>query len=467
MYFFIVGRYAPSTRSKGGDDTDRGTQQGGVNILKINTVTVIGGNGTMGANISGIFASFGGAKVYMVVRNLDSARKAFETAVVSVKAESIGSNLIPVSYDELSECIKKSDLIIESVIEDICIKKSVYQKVNEYIPPNAIIATGTSGLSVDVLAEQLDEDKRKRFFGVHFFNPPYNMTLCEFIPSKYSDRQVALELKDYLRFNLLRNVVEVKNTAAFMGNRIGFMFINLALQFAEKYKYSGGIDYIDSIMGGFTGRAMPPLGTSDFVGLDVHKAIVDNIYNNINDYEHESFVIPEFVQSMINENHLGRKSGIGLYKLVYHGDNSKEVYVYDIETNMYRPKRKYSFPFAEHMIAYLRNGDYAKAFSSLISNKSPEARICVELLVRYVLYGIFTSKTIGEDIHSADKVMASGFNWIPPLCVYNVLNANGEFEKISKELLPPNILNNLKLDDVLSDLPLSNYDYRPFFKAKG
>ena len=140
------------------------------------------------------------------------------------------------------------------------------------------------------------------------------MTLCEFIPSQYADKTQAHLLKLYLRDVLHRNVVEVKDTAAFMGNRIGFQFINLALQFAEKYKYSGGIDYIDTIMGGFTGRAMAPLTTSDFVGLDVHQAIVKNIYENTCDYEHNSFVLPAFVQEMIREKRLGRKSGAGLYK---------------------------------------------------------------------------------------------------------------------------------------------------------
>ncbi len=435
--------------------------------MNIKTVTVIGANGTMGANISGIFASFGNAKVYMAARKIEDAKKASVKASLSVKAEAIGKNLIPISYDNLEEAVKNSDFIMESVAENIEVKKSVYRLINQYIPLNAIIATGTSGLSIDILANELDIYNRNRFFGVHFFNPPYNMTLCEFILSKYSNREVATELKAYLNTVLLRNVVEVKNTVAFMGNRIGFQFINLSLQFAEKYKYSGGIDYIDSIMGGFTGRAMPPLATADFVGLDVHKAIVDNIYRNTTDYEHESFNIPNFALKMVENNRLGRKSGIGLYKLIYHTDDSKEVYVYDVDKDEYRPKRTYSFPFAEQMIAYFKNGDYVKALKVLISNKSPEAKICLELLIRYTIYGIYTSKTIGEDIHSADKVMASGFNWVPPLCIYGILNDAYGFVNIARDMLPESILQAANLDELLSVVPATEYDYRPFFKAKG
>ena len=435
--------------------------------MQIDTVTVIGANGTMGCNIAGIFASFGNAKVYMVCRNPSDAQEAYQRAALSVRAEAIGRNLIPKGYDDLDACIAESDFIMECVAEDLEVKKALYRRISSSIPKRAIVASGTSGLSINTLAEELDKERRRQFFGVHFFNPPYSITLCEFIPSQYADKTQAHLLKLYLRDVLHRNVVEVKDTAAFMGNRIGFQFINLALQFAEKYKYSGGIDYIDTIMGGFTGRAMAPLTTSDFVGLDVHQAIVKNIYENTCDYEHNSFVLPAFVQEMIREKRLGRKSGAGLYKLVRHSGGAKEIYVYDIETQEYRPKRKYSFPFAEHMIFHLRNGNYEMAFRVLVNNHSPEAEICLELLVRYVLYSLYVSRTVGEDIHSSDKVMASGFNWAPPLCVYNALQLAENFERLADRILPAELKNLLDMNEILVDIPSSEYDFRPYFKAKG
>lgn len=161
--------------------------------------------------------------------------------------------------------------------------------------------------------------------GIHLYNPPYNMTLCEVIPSRYTDATKLREVKKYLKEVLLRNVVEVKDEPAFMGNRIGFQFINEALQYAEKYQDNGGIDYIDSIIGPFTGRNMAPLLTSDFVGLDVHKAIVDNIYDNTNDYAHDTFKMPEFALQLISENKLGRKSGAGLYQTIKNPDGSKNI----------------------------------------------------------------------------------------------------------------------------------------------
>lgn len=237
--------------------------------MNIQTVTVIGATGTMGANIAGIFASFGNAKVYCVGRNIDKVKKTIPRIIKSVKADSISQNLIPADFSMLQECVEKSDLVYESCKEDIGVKKEIAQIVGNTLRPHAISGTGSSGLSINEIAACYPEELRGNFFGIHMFNPPYTLPLCEVTPSIYSDKVLQAELKEYLSKILRRTVVEVKDSPAFLGNRIGFQFINEALQFAERYKDNGGIDYIDSILGSFTGRTMAPINTSDFVGLDV------------------------------------------------------------------------------------------------------------------------------------------------------------------------------------------------------
>ena len=153
--------------------------------MEMKTVTVIGANGTMGCNVAGIFASFGDAKVYMVCRDLEAARKAQIRATMSVKAESIAKNLIPMTYDDLELCISSSDLIFESVFEDINIKMGIYAKIEKYLQPHTIIGTGTSGISINQLSTCFCEKARQNFMGIHMYNPPYSMTLCEVTPSQY------------------------------------------------------------------------------------------------------------------------------------------------------------------------------------------------------------------------------------------------------------------------------------------
>ncbi|MCK9223251.1 MAG: 3-hydroxyacyl-CoA dehydrogenase family protein [Limnochordia bacterium] len=434
--------------------------------MNINVVTVIGANGTMGCRVSGIFASFGDAKVYMVSRELEAAYKAKAKAVMSVRAEAIASNLIPKTYCDLEECISESDLVFESVAEDISVKKNVYKGFAEYVRPNAIVATGTSGLSVNQLSECFDEKIRRRFVGMHMYNPPYYMTLCEVIPSRYTDARIVDEIKTYLKDVLYRDVVEVKDEPAFMGNRIGFQFINEAMQYAEVYKDNGGIDYIDSILGPFTGRSMPPLVTSDFVGLDVHKAIADNIYHNTSDYAHKSFAMPEFALELILQGKLGKKSGCGLYQTVVKADGSRIVNVYDIVTGEYRVREQFVFPFAKEMIQEFKVGNYAQAFRKLISNHSVEATICIQFLIKYVIYAISISKSIGEDIHSADIVMSRGFDWVPPLAAIDAFGGVESFKKIASNRLSKEFLSSIDIDDILTDIPRSRCDFRPFFKAR-
>lgn len=430
----------------------------------INTVTVIGVTGTMGANIAGIFASFGDAKVFCIGRDIEKVKKTIPRIVKSVKADSIAKNLIPADFSMLEDCVCQSDLIFESSKEDLNVKTEIATRVSHAMKPNAISGTGSSGLSITTIAECYPEELRTRFFGIHMFNPPYTLPLCELTPTKYSDIELKEEIRDYLSNKLLRTVVEVKDSPAFLGNRIGFQFINEALQYAEKYKDNGGIDYIDALLGAFTGRAMAPLITSDFVGLDVHKAIVDNIYDNTHDYAHNTFILPKFAANLVQEGKLGRKSGCGLYQRIKYENGLSRQTVYDINTGLYRDVIPYVFPFADKMKKNIQEGDYQKAFERLVNNHSQEAQICLSFLLKYIIYSLYATEEVGYGITAADDVMATGFNWCPPLAMYQALATVSDVPALIKERLP-DICQNIDVDHYLSDIKPSKYDYRIYFKS--
>ncbi len=100
--------------------------------MEIKTVSVIGANGSMGKLISGVVAAFGNCKVYMIARNVEDAIRAKEEAILSVKADSISNNLLPIGYDNIEEAFSNSDWIFESVFEDLNTKKSVSNLINLY-----------------------------------------------------------------------------------------------------------------------------------------------------------------------------------------------------------------------------------------------------------------------------------------------------------------------------------------------
>ena len=434
--------------------------------MKINIVTVVGANGTMGINVSAIFASFGNAKVYMLSRDIVKSEEACKKACKTVKAETIIQNLIPADYAMLEECVKKSDLIFESVAEDIDVKINIHNKIGEFLRIGTIVCSGTSGLSINRLAECYPQSLRKYFFGVHMFNPPYQLTLCELTASKFSDMAVYEKLKMYLSSVLYRTVAESKDLPAFLGNRIGFNFINKALIFAEYYQDNGGIDYIDAILGPFTGRTMAPIETADFVGLDVHKAIVDNIYENTEDYAHRDFILPKYVQDQIDRGKLGRKVGQGLYRLEKMGDGTRKNFVWDIKHKEYREVIKYIFPFAVKMKEFIKNGDYDSAILELINNRSLEANICIDFILNYIIYSLHIAELVGYDLRVADDVMATGFTWCPPFAMMEAFSEVCDLRQLITDRLPSSFVSMIDVDYIMTRHIKSNYDYRIYFKAK-
>lgn len=425
--------------------------------MKIRNITVIGANGALGVGVSSIFASFGNCKVNMVARTMEKANKAIEDAGKSVKAYSVCSNMRPYTYDNLEECIKESDFVIETIIEDLKEKQRMHKMINKYSTENTIVSSVTSGISINELADCYDNDKRTNFFGIHFFNPPYSLTLCELIPSKYAKKEIVEQMKEFLEKELIRKVIIVKDEPAFLANRIGFQFINMAIQYAEKYKDKGGIDYIDTILGCYTGRAMQPLRTADFVGLDVHKAIVDNVYNNTNDFCHETFELPVYVDELIDNGMLGIKSGKGFYCIE---DNIEKVY--DIETDEYIEKKKFNIDFIEKVIKEFKIANYGEGISVLLNDKSEEANICRNFLVNYIIYSIVVSKEIAENVTDCDIAMAEGFNWIPPFALIELIGEDN-VKSLAKQY---NIEQYEIVEKVLDEKNKSEYRYEKFLKAK-
>lgn len=432
--------------------------------MEIKTVTILGANGTMGKNVSAIFASFGKAKVYMVCRDIKKAQKAKEDAYMSVKAETIESSLIPITYEEMGKAISESDLVLELLSEDIDIKRSMYKKIKPFLKEDTILASGTSSISIKELAKEFG-NKANNFFGIHFFNPPYHMTLCELISHSKEQEQKENEIESYLKNNLKRTVVKVNDIPGFLGNRIGFFFINEALKLANENKDKGGIDYIDNILGCFTGRNMPPILTADFVGLDVSKAIIDYIYiNATNDIFKDYFVLPDFVNELIKDGKLGKKVGKGLF---YQDIENGKSYSYDILSKKYLERQKYNFKFAEDMIEAIRIGKYDYAAKILIEDKSKEADICKKMILKYIVYSIYISKENTQNVYSCDDAMSTGFSWLPPIAYIDFLGGKEKVKEMAEKYLEKNwidVINKYSIFDMIQTE--SKYDYRSFLKAK-
>jgi 3-hydroxyacyl-CoA dehydrogenase len=433
----------------------------------IKTVTILGANGAMGAGSAGVIASFGEAKVYMLARELDKAKEGIEKAVKSVRTDTIKSRMIAGTYEaDLARAVQDSDWVFELVAESYEVKEPLNREIAKHRKPGTIVSTVSSGLSIERLAKCFDADGQKHYYGTHFFNPPYKMILCELVTYKGNDPKITKKLADYLENTLGRAVVYTNDIPAFAGNRIGFQLMNEIAQFAEKHADKGGIALMDEIMGGFTGRAMGPLATVDFVGLDVHKAIVDNIYANTNDNAHETFKLPGFMQKLIDTGRLGMKSEAGLTKRVKNADGKREKFVYNIQTGEYDPYPKFNIPFTQEARKRIQNSDYKGAMEVIKSAEGLEADLCRYFLARYVSYSLSIVGEVVPTKEDSDKAMGFGFNWVPASAFVDFLGGVKETIKLieNAKLEVPEVLSKANPDKAFYQLK-DRLDARALFRA--
>ena len=433
-------------------------------MKEFKTVTVLGANGTMGAGSAAILAAFGNLKVYMIARTLDKAQEGIEKAVESVRSDIIRQNMIPATYDDLEKCVAESDWVFEAVAESYEAKLPINQRIAKARKPGTLVSTVSSGLSIEKLADMFDEDGKKHYYGTHFFNPPYKLVLCELITHPANDPNYTKALAEYLEKKLVRHVVICNDRPGFAGNRIGFQFMNEAAIVAEKKKNEAGIYLIDQMLSGYTGRAMSPLATVDLVGLDVHKAIVDNIYENTKDVAHETFKLPSFMQKLIDQGALGNKAGKGLYKREKNEEGKTILRVYNIDKNDYELPPQIDLSFKNKAMEYVKESNYRGLANHIKNSSGSEAELVRYFIARYISYSLFLVPEV-TDIKGVDGAMGFGFNWVPPTAWVDLLGGVEETKKFIEKA-------NLPVPDALKQLSGSNVytlknklDYRQLFRA--
>jgi len=376
----------------------------------IQRVAVLGANGTMGALSGGIFAQYG-VRVCFVSRSREKSEEGIRKAVAQARSEQIASFLTADSYDHLPEIVSKSDWVFEAVGEDLELKRRFYAAIDAHRADDCIVSTVSSGLSIAALAEGRSPSFKRHFLGTHLYNPPGKLTAAERIAHPETLPGVVRFVDEFMARHLRRVVIPTRNVPAFAGNRIGFQFLNHAARLAENY----GVSRIDALLGPYTGRAMPPLETIDLVGLDVHRAIVDNVYANAHDETRESFRLPDFMAHMIARGQLGMKArGQGGF---YAPRSNGARPVWNPKTAVYEVQESGRFGFVDDARALLRDGLYAEAVQALFAARGEAAEIVQRSLAGYVSYafrriGDVTDPEIG--IAGIDDVMAHGFNWAPP-----------------------------------------------------
>src|SRR5215470_12585458 len=339
-------------------------------MMRVERAAVLGA-GTMGAQIAAHLANAGVPTLLLDIPpreltpdeekkglKLDSpivknriARGGLEGAVKAKPAAffvpEVASLVTVGNFDDDLPKIKDCDLIIEAVVENLQIKRSLFERVEQYRRPGSIVASNTSGIPIHLLAEGRSDDFKQHFLGIHFFNPPRYLHLVEIIRTEWTKPEVSCFIYGFLDQRLGKGVVPAKDRPNFIANRIGTYG---ALQTIRTMLQEGyAIEEVDKITGPAVGRPKSAtFRTFDIVGLDVFAHVIRNLHEALpDDPEREMFVAPEFLQRMVAQGLLGNKTKAGFYKRQQGTGDKKEYLVLDPATLEYRPSQKVKFPSLE------------------------------------------------------------------------------------------------------------------------
>jgi 3-hydroxyacyl-CoA dehydrogenase len=398
---------------------------------KLENVVVLGANGTMGYGSAALF-TLGGCDVTFLARTKSKAEEGLGAAIKQVRSPTVANHAHVGDYEhDLEAAVAKADLVFEALTEDFGVKKEMFDRVEKHRRDDGIVATVTSGLSINQLCEGRSESFRRNFLGLHFFNPPNVIVGTELIAGNDTDPELVDFVEAFSRMSLGREIVRTADTPAFAGNRVGFKVLNEAAQLAE----SLGPVLVDRLVGPYTGRAMTPLATIDLVGWDIHRAIVDNVYENTQDEAHEANRLPGYMDHLMERGVLGNKTGRGFF----YRDEEKKQHVLDPATGDYRPAAEVVLPkldYIDAVSAFYNEGRYREGMELFLGAPGEEAAIARKVIAGYISYAFHRVGEVTETIHGIDRIMGMGFNWAPPGVLVDTMGAKAAVEMIEKAGVP-------------------------------
>jgi len=398
---------------------------------EIKHVVVLGANGAMGLG-SGVLFTTAVPRVTFLARTKEKADGGLAAAVKMVRSSTVANRVDTGSYDDdFDRVVAEADLIFEAVTEQLDLKKQFFDRIDAVRRPDSIVATVTSGLSINQLAEGRSDSFRKNFLGLHFFNPPNVIVGTELVAGKDTDPKLVDFIDAFCTVRLGRAMVRTADTAGFAGNRIGFKVLNECAILAEEH----GPLLIDELVGPYTGRAMTPLATIDLVGWDIHRAIVDNIYELAPDEAHETLKLPAYMAELMEKGVLGRKTGGGFFGK----DDGGGRIVLDPKTQKYSPKSAVARPdlaFIDTISNLHRVGRYVDGMKAFAEATGPYAAIAQKVIAGYISYSFHRVGEVTDDISGIDRIMGFGFNWAPPSVLVDTIGLKPTIQMIEKAGLP-------------------------------
>jgi 3-hydroxybutyryl-CoA dehydrogenase len=290
-------------------------------MSSLQTIGIVG-TGAMGRGIAEVGAACGLATVLVKITPgplekargaiADSLGRAVQKGKMSEgeRSEALYRLTLTSDLDALSSC----DVVIESVIEDLDIKRSLFAALEPRVSPATVLASNTSSLKLADLAEALKQPNR--FVGMHFFSPVPAMKLVEIAATSRTYPQ-AVETAQALASALGKTPVMVSDTAGYIVNRLLVPYLLDAISTLEARVASA--ESIDAAMRLGCGHPIGPLQLADAIGLDIVLAMAKTLHKELNDRRYSP---PVLLRRLVLNNQLGKKTKLGIYD--YSTDPARE-----------------------------------------------------------------------------------------------------------------------------------------------
>jgi len=398
---------------------------------RIKKVAIIG-SGIMGSGIACHFANIGVEVLLLdiIPRELSEIEKAKgltmndkivrNRIVNDALATSLKSSPSPIYNQKFAERIstgnleddlhkiKNVDWIMEVVVERLDIKKSVFEKIEKFRTPGTLITSNTSGIPIKFMSEGRSEDFQQHFAVTHFFNPPRYLKLFEVVPGPKCKQNVTDFLMMYGDKFLGKTTVLAKDTPAFIGNRIGIFGIMSLFHVVKEMDLT--IEEVDKLTGPVIGRPKSAtFRTIDVVGLDTLVHTANGVKDNCpNDEMKDQFVIPDFVNKMMENKWLGSKTKQGFYRMIKDAQGNRDILSLDLNTLEYRTKKSAKFATLE-LTKSIDN--VADRFKILVAGKDKAGEFYRKSFAAMFAYVQNRIPEISDELYRIDDALKAGFGW--------------------------------------------------------
>ena len=304
--------------------------------------------------------------------------------------------------------IKDVDWIMEVVVERLDIKQQVFEKIEKHRTPGTLITSNTSGIPIKFMNEGRSEDFQKHFAVTHFFNPPRYLKLFEVVPGPKCNQEVTDFLMMYGDKFLGKTSVLAKDTPAFIGNRIGIFGIMSLFHVVKEMGLT--IEEVDKLTGPVIGRPKSAtFRTIDVVGLDTLVHTANGVKDNCpNDEMRDQFVIPDYVNIMMENKWLGSKTKQGFYKMTKNANGKREILSLDLNTLEYRAKKSAKFETLE-LTKSIDN--VADRFKVLVAGKDKAGEFYRKSFAAMFAYVQNRIPEISDELYRIDDGLRAGFGW--------------------------------------------------------